>query len=79
MSDETRNPGKIHSYEVTEGVNKAPARAMLRAIGMGDEDWNKAQVAIASSWNEVTPCNMPLDRLAKKAKLGVKDAGGFRN
>lgn len=73
-NEEKRNPGKIHSYDVTE---RAPARAMLRAIGMGDDDWEKAQVAIASSWNEVTPCNMPLDRLAKKAKLGVKDAGGF--
>ena len=50
---------------------------MLRAVGMGDNDWTKAQVAVASSWNEVTPCNMPLDRLAKQAKLGVKDAGGF--
>jgi dihydroxy-acid dehydratase len=50
---------------------------MLRAIGMGDEDWGKPQVGVVSSWNEVTPCNLPFDRLAKQAKLGVKDAGGF--
>jgi dihydroxy-acid dehydratase len=50
---------------------------MLRAIGMTDDDWDKPQVGVASSWNEVTPCNLPLDRLAKQAKLGVRDAGGF--
>jgi dihydroxy-acid dehydratase len=50
---------------------------MLRAIGMTDDDWSKAQVGVASSWNEVTPCNMPLDRLAKRSKDGVRDAGGF--
>jgi dihydroxy-acid dehydratase len=65
------------SREVTEGYERAPARAMLRAVGMGDEDFGKPQVGVASSWNEVTPCNMPLDRLAKAAKLGVRDAGGY--
>ena len=50
---------------------------MLRAVGMGDDDWDKPQIGVASSWNEVTPCNMPLDRLAKRAKDGVRDAGGF--
>ena len=50
---------------------------MLRAVGMGDDDWDKPQVAVASSWNEVTPCNMPLDRLAKRAKEGVRAAGAF--
>ena len=68
---------KPRSHEVTDGPNRAPARAMLRAIGMGDDDWDKSQVAVCSSWNEVTPCNMPLDRLAKRAKQGVRDAGGF--
>src|SRR5580698_1944245 len=71
-------PGlKPRSYEVTEGPSKAPARAMLRAVGMTDADWDKPQIGVASSWNEVTPCNMPLDRLAKRAKVGVRDAGGF--
>jgi dihydroxy-acid dehydratase len=68
---------KPRSHEVTDGPERAPARAMLRAIGMTDADWGKAQVGVASSWNEVTPCNLPLDRLAKRAKEGVRAAGGF--
>src|SRR5579862_7234259 len=68
---------KIRSFEVTDGPTRAPARAMLRAIGMTDDDWDKPQVGVASSWNEVTPCNLPLDRLAKQAKVGVREAGGF--
>ena len=68
---------KPMSGEVTDGYQRAPARAMLRAVGMTDEDWSKPQIAVASSWNEVTPCNMPLDRLAKRAKEGVRAAGGF--
>ena len=68
---------KPRSREVTEGMERAPARAMLRAIGMTDDDWDKPQIGVASSWNEVTPCNMPLDRLAKRAKEGVRNAGGF--
>ena len=67
----------LRSREVTEGFERAPARAMLRAVGMTDDDWTKPQVGVASSWNEVTPCNMPLDRLAKRAKDGVRAAGGF--
>jgi dihydroxy-acid dehydratase len=68
---------KPRSHEVTDGPERAPSRAMLRAIGMTDSDWDKPQVGVASSWNEVTPCNLPLDRLAKRAKQGVRDAGGF--
>jgi dihydroxy-acid dehydratase len=68
---------KPRSRDVTDGPARAPARAMLRAIGMTDDDWGKPQVAVASSWNEVTPCNLPLDRLAKRSKVGVRDAGGF--
>src|SRR5580693_4476757 len=68
---------KPRSHEVTDGPERAPARAMLRAIGMTDADWGKPQVGVASSWNEVTPCNLPLDRLAKRAKVGIRDAGGF--
>jgi dihydroxy-acid dehydratase len=74
----TERPGmKPRSYEVTEGPSKAPARAMLRAVGMTDQDWDKPQVGVVSSWNEVTPCNLPLDRLAKRSKEGVRAAGGF--
>ena len=68
---------KLRSHEVTSGAARAPARAMLRAVGMTDDDWDKPQVGVASSWNEVTPCNLPLDRLAKRAKQGIRDAGGF--
>src|SRR5579863_2543880 len=71
-------PGRTpRRYEVTEGPERAPARAMLRAVGMGDDDWDKPQVGVASSWNEVTPCNLPLARLAARAKEGVREAGGF--
>src|SRR3954464_5276082 len=68
---------KPRSHEVTDGYERAPARAMLRAIGMTDDDWGKSQVGVCSSWNEVTPCNMPLDRLAKRSKEGIRAAGGF--
>ena len=68
---------KLRSHDVTDFPNRAAARAMLRAVGMTDDDWDKPQVAVVSSWNEVTPCNMPLDRLAKRAKEGVRAAGGF--
>ncbi|MPZ87709.1 MAG: dihydroxy-acid dehydratase [Nitriliruptorales bacterium] len=65
------------SIDVTEGFARAPARAMLRAIGMGEEDFGKPQIGVASSWNEVTPCNLPLARLARLAKEGVRDGGGY--
>src|SRR6266567_2086486 len=65
------------SWEVTRGYERAPARAMLRAVGMTDEDFSKPQIGVASSWNEVTPCNLSLDRLARRAKDGVREAGGF--
>jgi dihydroxy-acid dehydratase len=68
---------KPRSFEVTEGFQRAPARAMLRAVGMTDDDWDKPQVGVASSWNEVTPCNLPLGRLAERAKQGVRRAGGY--
>jgi dihydroxy-acid dehydratase len=68
---------KPRSHEVTDGPTRAPARAMLRAVGMTDDDWDKPQIGVASSWNEVTPCNMPLARLAQRAKAGVREAGGF--
>ena len=71
------NPRKPRSTDVTEGDRRAPARAMLRAVGLTDADVDKPQVGIASSWNEITPCNLSLDRLAKAAKEGVRAAGGF--
>ncbi|HEY2812047.1 MAG TPA: dihydroxy-acid dehydratase [Acidimicrobiales bacterium] len=74
---ENDNRMKPRSHEVTDGFERAPARAMLRAIGMTDDDFDKSQVGVCSSWNEVTPCNMPLDRLAKRSKEGVRAAGGY--
>ncbi len=74
MSD---HPMKPRSTDVTEGYERAPARAMLRAVGMTDDDWDKPQIGVASSWNEITPCNLSLARLAKAAKEGVRTAGGF--
>ncbi len=67
---------KPRSRDVTDGIQKAAARAMLRAVGLTDDDWSKSQVGIASSWNEITPCNMSLKRLAAAAKEGVTSAGG---
>jgi dihydroxy-acid dehydratase len=68
---------KPRSRDVTDGLEKAAARGMLRAVGMGDDDWVKPQIGVASSWNEITPCNLSLDRLAKAAKEGVHAGGGF--
>lgn len=71
------NKMKPRSGLVTDGMERAPARGMLRAVGMQDEDFAKPQIGIASSWNEITPCNLSLDRLAKASKKGVIEAGGF--
>jgi len=68
---------KPRSSVVTDGIERAPARGMLRAVGMGDDDWVKPQIGVASSWNEVTPCNLSLDRLADAAKIGVRKANGW--
>jgi dihydroxy-acid dehydratase len=70
------SPVRIRSGEVTEGYARAPARAMLRATGFGDDDLSRPQIGIASTWNEVTPCNLSLRDLARQAKAGVRAAGG---
>ncbi|MGZ8178023.1 dihydroxy-acid dehydratase [Williamsia sp. SKLECPSW1] len=78
MSTENPSPDvKPRSRDVTDGLEKTAARGMLRAVGMGDEDWTKSQIGVASSWNEITPCNLSLERLAKAVKGGVSAAGGF--
>ncbi|MDA2944717.1 MAG: dihydroxy-acid dehydratase [Actinomycetota bacterium] len=74
--NETSVDIKPRSRDVTDGIQKAASRAMLRAVGLTDDDWEKPQVGIASSWNEITPCNMSLRRLAEAAKDGVGRAGG---
>ncbi|MEU2039693.1 dihydroxy-acid dehydratase [Nocardia niwae] len=68
---------KPRSRDVTDGLEKTAARGMLRAVGMGDADWEKPQIGVASSWNEITPCNLSLDRLARGCKDGVFSGGGF--
>ncbi len=67
---------KPRSRDVTDGIQKAASRAMLRAVGLTDDDWEKPQIGIASSWNEITPCNASLRRLTAAAKEGVRSAGG---
>ncbi|WP_417554037.1 dihydroxy-acid dehydratase [Microbacterium sp.] len=68
---------KPRSRVVTDGIEATTSRGMLRAVGMGDADWDKPQIGIASSWNEITPCNLSLDRLAQAAKEGVHSGGGY--
>ncbi|MET3806790.1 dihydroxy-acid dehydratase [Nakamurella sp. UYEF19] len=68
---------KPRSRQVTDGIESTASRGMLRAVGMGDEDWGKAQIGIGSSWNEITPCNLSLDRLAQASKEGVHAGGGY--
>src|SRR5690625_5885995 len=68
---------KPRSRQVTDGLGATVSRGMLRAVGMGDDDWVKPQIGIASSWNEITPCNLSLDRLAQSAKEGVHSCGGY--
>ncbi|MGV9193317.1 dihydroxy-acid dehydratase [Microbacterium sp. MC2] len=68
---------KPRSRVVTDGIEATTSRGMLRGVGMGDEDWDKPQIGIASSWNEITPCNLSLDRLAQGAKEGVHSGGGY--
>ena len=77
MSDRQSPDIKPRSRDVTDGLEATAARGMLRAVGMGDDDFAKPQIGIASSWNEITPCNLSLDRLADAVKTGVRAAGGF--
>ena len=67
---------KHKSRELTEGPGRAPARAMLRAVGLRDEDFDKPLVAVANTWSEVTPCNFHLRDIADKVKAGIREAGG---
>jgi dihydroxy-acid dehydratase len=67
---------RIRSKVISEGVNRVPNRAMLRAVGFTDEDFKKPMIGVASTWSEVTPCNMHIDKLALEAKQGVRNHGG---
>jgi len=77
MASENDIDIKPRSRTVTDGLEATASRGMLRAVGMGDDDWAKPQIGVASSWNEITPCNLSLDRLAKAVKVGVHAGGGF--
>ncbi|KRC64261.1 dihydroxy-acid dehydratase [Aeromicrobium sp. Root236] len=77
MASENQIDIKPRSRTVTDGLEATASRGMLRAVGMGDEDWEKPQIGVASSWNEITPCNLSLDRLAKAVKVGVHAGGGY--
>ena len=68
---------KPRSRDVTDGLESTASRGMLRAVGMSDDDWEKPQIGVASSWNEITPCNLTLRKLAEHAKRGVHAAGGY--
>ncbi|MHA2789751.1 dihydroxy-acid dehydratase [Corynebacterium sp. S7] len=68
---------KPRSRDVTDGIESTASRGMLRAVGLGDDDWDKPQIGVASSWNEITPCNLTLKKLAEFAKDGVHESGGF--
>ena len=73
MSDDHK---RTYSSPVVDGYDRAPSRAMLRAVGFGDEDFKKPQVGIASTWSDLTPCNMHIDELARHAASGTEAAGG---
>ncbi|HYV08070.1 MAG TPA: dihydroxy-acid dehydratase [Thermoplasmata archaeon] len=67
---------KHRSREVTEGPERAPARAMMRGMGLSDEDLARPLVGVSNTWNEATPCQLNLDRVARRVKAGIRDAGG---
>ena len=73
MSDQDK---RTYSAPVVDGFDRAPSRGMLRAVGFTDEDFNKPQIGIASTWSDLTPCNMHIDDLAKHAAKGAHEAGG---
>ena len=69
------NKGRKHSSEIVDGVEQAPSRAMLRAVGFTEDDFQKPQVGIASTWSMVTPCNMHINELADAAAEGANTSG----
>ncbi len=75
MAD-TKDPRRRYSSVVVDGISQAPSRAMLRAVGFTEEDFNKSQIGIASTWSMVTPCNMHINQLAEQAAAGANEAGG---
>jgi len=68
--------GKWHSGAITDGESRAPARAMLKAVGFSDADLRKPIVGVANTWTEIGPCNFHLRHLAEQIKQGIREAGG---
>ena len=77
MSGKERMSENIKSQVVTQGVQRSPNRAMLRAVGFKDEDFNKAIVGVANAYSTITPCNMGINTLAQRAEAGIKSAGAM--
>src|SRR6201991_3524908 len=71
-----KHMSKLHSHTITQGRDRAPARAMLKAIGFTDDDLRKPNIGIANTWIETMPCNYNLRDLAVKVKEGIREAGG---
>src|SRR5215467_12422226 len=76
MADEKSDERRRYSSVVVDGVTNAPARAMLRAVGFTDADFDKPQIGIASTWSNLTPCNTHINALAEAAAMGADEAGG---
>ncbi len=71
MTNTNNSSKRKYSSKVTDGYDRAPSRAMLRAVGFKTEDFNKPQIGIASTWSMVTPCNMHINKLAETTESGV--------
>jgi dihydroxy-acid dehydratase len=76
VSDSSQRDLRVKSIDISEGESRTPNRAYLRALGFQDDDFKKPIIGVASTWSEVTPCNIHIDKLAVETKSGVKEAGG---
>lgn len=76
MSSTPNDPRRPYSAQIVDGPDRAPSRAMLRAVGFETEDFKKPQIGVASTWSQVTPCNMHIDKLAEESAKGADAAGG---
>ena len=74
--DKNQDKRRKYSAPVVDGIGKSASRAMLRAVGFTDEDFKKPQIGIASTWSNLTPCNMHINQLAEESAAGADEAGG---
>jgi len=75
-TNEYTDNNRPYSSQVVDGDDRAPSRAMLYAVGFEKDDFKKPQIGVASTWSQVTPCNMHIDRLAEESAKGADAAGG---